>query len=76
MARRSAASVQPSYLPHPQLEQKGVNDPHETIISRFLRTEVFAPDKLPGNIRIATAVGVFFGGIVAIRTWGDLLVPA
>lgn len=43
---------------------------------RFLRTEVFAPEKLPGNISIASAVGVFAAGIVVFRTWGDLLVPA
>ena len=43
---------------------------------RFLRTEVLAPEKLPGNISIASAVGVFVGGIIAIRTWGDLMVPA
>jgi hypothetical protein len=43
---------------------------------RFLRTEIFAPEKLPGNISIASAVGLFVGGIIAIRTWGDLMVPA
>jgi hypothetical protein len=48
-----------------------------TMIScRFLRTEVLAPEKLPGNISIASAVGLFVGGIIAIRTWGDLMVPA
>jgi len=46
------------------------------IFSRFLRTEIFAPEKLPGNISIASAVGLFVGGIIAIRTWGDLMVPA
>ena len=44
--------------------------------SRFLRTEVFSPEKLPGNISVATAVGFFVGGVIAVRTWGDLLVPA
>ena len=42
---------------------------------RFLRTEVFSPEKLPGNISVATAVGFFVGGVIAVRTWGDLLVP-
>lgn len=46
------------------------------IFFRFLRTEIFAPEKLPGNISIASAVGLFVGGIIAIRTWGDLMVPA
>ena len=101
MARRSAPSAQPSYLPHPQLVSRGLGDPNESAFSksvinifqisehrhnpcalfffffftRFLRTEVFSPEKLPGNISVATAIGLFVGGIVAVRTWGDLLVP-
>ena len=92
MARRGAPAAHPSYLPHPQHDVRALNDPNESAFSRyvastsvdchssetrrFLRTEVFAPEKLPGNISIASALGVFFGGIVVIRTWGDLLVPA
>lgn len=43
---------------------------------RFLRTEVFAPEKLPGNVSILTGATLFFGGIAALRTWGELMVPA
>ncbi|PPQ90711.1 hypothetical protein CVT25_005019 [Psilocybe cyanescens] len=76
MARRTTTSAQPSYLPHPQHGQGALTDPNESGFSRFLRTEVFAPEKLPGNISIASALGVFFGGIVFIRTCGDYLVTA
>ncbi|KAF8815914.1 hypothetical protein BYT27DRAFT_7078644 [Phlegmacium glaucopus] len=74
MARRSAPPTHPSYLPHPQHAPR-LNDPNESTFSKFLRTEVFAPEKLPGNISVATAVSLFIGGIIAVRTWGDLLVP-
>ncbi|KAF8174414.1 hypothetical protein BJ912DRAFT_858452 [Pholiota molesta] len=76
MARRSAPSAQPSYLPHPHNDPRSLTDPNESAFSAFLRTEVYAPDKLPGNISIASAVAVFVGGIIAMRTWGDLMVPA
>ncbi|KAF9472644.1 hypothetical protein BDN70DRAFT_447116 [Pholiota conissans] len=76
MARRSAPSAQPSYLTHSHHDHKSLHDSNESAFSKFLRTEVFAPEKLPGNISIASAVGVFVGGIIAIRTWGDLMVPA
>ncbi|KAF7796074.1 hypothetical protein EIP86_007245 [Pleurotus ostreatoroseus] len=51
-------------------------DPDESTFSRFMREEIFSPEKLPGNIGIVTGVAMFFGGIVAIRTWGDLMIPA
>ncbi|KAF9563506.1 hypothetical protein CPC08DRAFT_661869 [Agrocybe pediades] len=76
MARRGAASSQPAYLPHQPHDPRGLVDPNESAFSRFLRTDVFAPEKLPGNISIASAVGVFAAGIFVFRTWGDLLVPA
>ncbi|KAF9043220.1 hypothetical protein BJ165DRAFT_1483501 [Panaeolus papilionaceus] len=72
MARRSAPSAQPTYISHPS---RG-GDADESAFSRFWRTEVVAPEKLPGNISVASAVGLFVGGIIAIRTWGDLMVPA
>ncbi|KJA17643.1 hypothetical protein HYPSUDRAFT_146161 [Hypholoma sublateritium FD-334 SS-4] len=75
MARRSAPSAQPSYLPHAQHDHH-LTDSNESAFSKFLRTEVFAPEKLPGNISIGSAVGLFIGGIIAMRTWGDLMVPA
>jgi len=45
-------------------------------VLRFFRTQVFAPEKLAGNLSIASALGLFAGGIVVFRTWGDLMVPA
>ncbi|KAF5309476.1 hypothetical protein D9619_012361 [Psilocybe cf. subviscida] len=72
MARRSAPSAQPAYLS----AGRTLEDPNESAFSKFLRTEVYAPEKLPGNISVATAVGLFLGGIVAIRTWGEIIVPA
>jgi len=45
-------------------------------LNRFLRTEVFAPEKISGNISITWALGLFVGGIVVFRNWGDMMVPA
>lgn len=44
--------------------------------NRFIRTEVLAPEKLPGNISLLTGIGMFIGGIVAVRTWGEMMIPA
>ncbi|KIK00818.1 hypothetical protein K443DRAFT_678917 [Laccaria amethystina LaAM-08-1] len=74
MTRRSAPSAQPAYIPHPQ--QRRLNDPNESSFSRFIRTEVLAPEKLPGNISLLTGIGMFIGGIVAVRTWGEMMIPA
>ncbi|EIN13099.1 hypothetical protein PUNSTDRAFT_109449 [Punctularia strigosozonata HHB-11173 SS5] len=51
-------------------------DPNEGAFSRFMRQEIWSPEKLPGNINILTGVLVFFGGIAAVRTWGELMIPA
>ncbi|KIJ63994.1 hypothetical protein HYDPIDRAFT_154964 [Hydnomerulius pinastri MD-312] len=56
--------------------RRAINDPNESGFSRFMREQVWAPEKLPGNISILTGVGVFAAGVVAARTWGDILVPA
>ncbi|KIK71509.1 hypothetical protein GYMLUDRAFT_33699 [Collybiopsis luxurians FD-317 M1] len=53
-----------------------LNDPNESAFSRFLREQIFAPEKLPGNISVAVGIGMFVGGIAAVRTWGDILIPA
>lgn len=45
-------------------------------VFRFLRNEIWAADKLPGNINILTGLTLFFGGIAAVRTWGELMIPA
>ncbi|KAF8492007.1 hypothetical protein F5888DRAFT_1619446 [Russula emetica] len=50
-------------------------DPNESAWSRFLRTQVFAADKLPGNVNIVAGVGLFVGGIFVVRRWGELFVP-
>ncbi|KIM36309.1 hypothetical protein M413DRAFT_291192 [Hebeloma cylindrosporum] len=76
MARRATPSAQPAYLSHSHHDPRALHDPNESKFTAFLRTEVFAPEKLPGNISIASAVRLFVGGIIAIRTWGDLMVPA
>ncbi|KAG6871915.1 hypothetical protein C0995_014915 [Termitomyces sp. Mi166 len=76
MARRSAPSV-PSYMPHPsQRRTVGGHDEDQSALSRFLQTEIFAPEKLPGNINLFVGVTMFFGGILAARTWGELMIPA
>jgi len=51
-------------------------DPNESAFQRFLREQIFAPQYLPGNINILAAVGLFAGGIVFFRKWGDVLVFA
>ncbi|KAI0684097.1 hypothetical protein BC835DRAFT_1391581 [Cytidiella melzeri] len=50
-------------------------DPNESFFSAFLKEEVFAPEKLPGNLSILTGVAVFLGGIAAIRTFGEFMIP-
>ncbi|EPQ61313.1 hypothetical protein GLOTRDRAFT_54228 [Gloeophyllum trabeum ATCC 11539] len=80
MARRSAPPGSgPAYMaPHGAVRIGGRphHDPDESAFSRFMREQIFAPEKLPGNINIATAVSLFGFGIFAVRTWGDLLLPA
>ncbi|KAJ3853938.1 hypothetical protein EV368DRAFT_37878 [Lentinula lateritia] len=81
MARRAATSPStapaPSFLSKSQPGRRGqLTDPNESAFSRFLREEVFAPEKLPGNISMVTGLGLFVGGILAVRSWGDLLIPA
>ncbi|KAI0074818.1 hypothetical protein K474DRAFT_1665017 [Panus rudis PR-1116 ss-1] len=78
MSRRAAPppSSGASLFGAPPPPQRRLNDPNESAFSRFVREEIFAPEKLAGNINIATGVAVFLGGIFAMRTWGDLLIPA
>lgn len=45
-------------------------------MTRFLRTEIYAPDKLPGNLSILTGVAMFAAGIAVVRTWGEYMIPA
>src|ERR1700722_10073330 len=81
MARRSAPSVyiSPAYFnPHSNIQQHRavIDDPNESSFSRFVREQILGPDKRAGNLNILTGVGVFFAGIVLVRTWGDLMIPA
>ncbi|KAJ4470877.1 hypothetical protein J3R30DRAFT_3300206 [Lentinula aciculospora] len=82
MARRAATSSSasapaPSFLSGSQGGRRGqLTESNESAFSRFLRDEVFAPEKLPGNISMVTGVGMFVGGILAVRSWGELLIPA
>ena len=81
MARRAApphsgpAYYTPAHLARTSGPNGSLVDPNETAWSRFLRTQVYAPDKLPGNINIAAGVGLFVGGIFVLRRWGEMFVP-
>lgn len=76
MARRSAPpNSGPAYINKNQVQRRSAHDPSESAFSRFLREEIFAPEKLPGNISIVTGVSMFVGGILAVRTWGEFMVP-
>ena len=72
MARRAAPGPSPFGVP----QRRVAYDPNESAFSRFMREEVFSPENLPGNLSILTSVVVFFGGIAAMRTWGELMIPA
>ncbi|KAK7052515.1 ATP-dependent RNA helicase MRH4, mitochondrial [Favolaschia claudopus] len=77
MARRSAPpNSGPAYIPQSQSQRRTIADPDESAFSRFLREEIFAPEKIGGNMSLLTGVGLFVGGILAVRTWGGLMVPA
>lgn len=77
MARRSApANSGPQYISQPQRRQHTNEKSDETAFGRFMREQIWAPEKLPGNLSIVTGVGMFVGGILAVRTWGELMVPA
>ncbi|KAI0033625.1 hypothetical protein K488DRAFT_47304 [Vararia minispora EC-137] len=78
MARRAAppGSGPSYYTPAPAGLNRSLADPNESFFSRFLREQILAPEKLPGNLSIATGLGVFLGGIFVVRRWGQLLVPA
>ncbi|KAJ6480142.1 hypothetical protein C8R45DRAFT_872334 [Mycena sanguinolenta] len=77
MARRAAPPHSgPAYIPQSQSQRRTLADPNESAISRFLREEIFAAEKMPGNLSLLTGVGMFVGGILAVRTWGGMMVPA
>ncbi|OCH89808.1 hypothetical protein OBBRIDRAFT_731961 [Obba rivulosa] len=76
MARRSAPPGSGPAFYSGAPTRRAIHDPNESAFSKFMREEVWAPEKLPGNLSILTGVVVFFGGVAAMRTWGDLLIPA
>ncbi|KAH7908140.1 hypothetical protein BJ138DRAFT_1128688 [Hygrophoropsis aurantiaca] len=75
MARRAPANAAPALFSAPQ-PRRAIHDPNESAFSRFMREQILSPEKLPGNISIATGVAVFASGVFIARTWGDLLVAA
>ncbi|KIM54950.1 hypothetical protein SCLCIDRAFT_335422 [Scleroderma citrinum Foug A] len=76
MARRAAPqNAVPGLFAAPP-PRRAIHDPNENAFSRFIREEIWAPEKLPGNVSIVTGVVVFAAGVFAARTWGDILVPA
>ncbi|PCH33019.1 hypothetical protein WOLCODRAFT_111130 [Wolfiporia cocos MD-104 SS10] len=77
MARRSAPPGSgPAYYSGAPSRRGALADPNESAFSAFMREEVWAPEKFPGNISILVGVSVFLGGIAAMRTWGELMIPA
>ncbi|KAH7921505.1 hypothetical protein BV22DRAFT_726099 [Leucogyrophana mollusca] len=75
MARRAAPpNAGPELFSAPA--RRAIHDPNESAFSRFMREQIWSPEKLPGNISIVTGVGVFAAGVFVARTWGELLVPA
>ncbi|KAF8258099.1 hypothetical protein EI94DRAFT_1624790 [Lactarius quietus] len=69
----------PSYFMPMQLTHHSAPliDPNESVWSHFLCTQVFAQDKLPGNVNTVAGVGLFIGGtsIQVVCRWGELFMP-
>ena len=80
MARRSAApNSGPTYYSRSAIPSRpgiqDLDDVETSFFSRFMNEEVWAPEKLPGNIAIVTSVGVFVAGVFFVRKFGDLIIP-
>ena len=80
MARRSAApNSGPAYYSRSAVTGRpgiqDLDDVEMSAFSRFMNEEVWAPEKLPGNIAIVTSVGVFAAGVFFVRKFGDLIIP-
>ncbi|KAJ7437612.1 hypothetical protein B0H11DRAFT_212321 [Mycena galericulata] len=77
MARRAAPpNSGPAYVPQRPSPGRTLDDGNDSAFRRFLRDEIFAPEKIGGNLSLLTGVGMFIGGILAVRTWGGMMVPA
>lgn len=80
MARRSAApNSGPAYYSRSAVTDRpgiqDLDDVETSAFSRFMNEEIWAPEKLPGNIAIVTSVGAFAAGIFFVRKFGDLIIP-
>ncbi|KAG8976004.1 hypothetical protein FRC05_004635 [Tulasnella sp. 425] len=72
MARRNP---QPARFGAPQSFIQPQADPNEGAFARFLRTEVYSPEKRAGNISLLVGVSMFAAAVAGVRTFGDALVP-
>ncbi|PVF94530.1 hypothetical protein CPB86DRAFT_636359 [Serendipita vermifera] len=71
MAKRAGATATPSYQPITDSRRS-----NESGFQRFMREQIWAADKAPGNLSILIGTGFFAASIVATRLWGSmLLVP-
>jgi len=80
MARRSAApNSGPAYYPRSAITGRpgiqDIDDVETSAFSRFMHEEIWAPEKLPGNVAILTSVSVFAAGVFFVRTFGELIIP-
>ena len=76
MARKAAPpNSGPAYVSKTAL-RRPLADPDESVFARFLRTEIFAPEKRQGNLSIVRGMALFAGAVTVARLWGDLMVPA
>ncbi|KIY51046.1 hypothetical protein FISHEDRAFT_71340 [Fistulina hepatica ATCC 64428] len=66
MARRDAPNPTP-YLTKPDHYDLEKRNSFMGAITTWIRA--------PGNMSMISAIGLFVGGITAVRTWGDMLVP-
>ncbi|KZO92282.1 hypothetical protein CALVIDRAFT_541110 [Calocera viscosa TUFC12733] len=69
MPPRRAAGRAPGQLSGPAVPS------NESAWQKFLRTEIYAPEKRTGNWSYVTGIGLFAGSIFAVRVWGHALVP-
>ncbi|RUP47669.1 hypothetical protein BC936DRAFT_145470 [Jimgerdemannia flammicorona] len=50
------------------------SQPTSNFLTRFVRSELLAPEKRAGNINIAISLTVFASAIVFLRNFGEQLV--
>lgn len=74
MARRNPAASS-SLTPAGHISSSAHNE-NEGWFSSFKRREWDSPERRASNISIATSLGLFFGSIAVIRTFGEAMAPA